>query len=99
MIGLAQKREKEKWRDDRMDEGARWGWLKATRPRSDHLPSRSPSHGGEGGSSSPIGKGEGKSEMVEGRGTTRESLERGVRGRGCVVGKMDEGKNGVGARV
>jgi hypothetical protein len=94
VIGSAQKRVKEKWRDDRMDEGARPGWLRATRPRSDHLQSRSPSHGGEGRSSGPIGKGEGKSEMEEGRGTARESLERGVRGRGCEVWKMDEGGEG-----
>ena len=67
MIGLAQKREKEKWRDDRMDEGARWGWLRTTRPRSDHLRSWSPSHGGEGVSSGPLGKGEGKLEMEGGR--------------------------------
>jgi hypothetical protein len=77
-----------------MEEGARRGWLRATRPRSDHLQSRSPSYGGEGGSSGPIGKGEGKSEMKEGRGTARESLERWVRGRGCEVWKMDEGGEG-----
>ena len=77
-----------------MDEGARRGWLRATRPRSDHLLSRSPSHGGEGESSGPIGKGEGKSEMEEERGTARESLERGLRGRGCERGKRDEGERG-----
>ena len=54
-----------------MEEGARRGWLMATRPGSDHLQSQSPSYGGEGGSSDPIGKGEGKSEMEEGRGTVR----------------------------
>ena len=47
----------------------------------------------------PIGKGEGKSEMEEERGTARESLERGLRGRGCEMGKMDEGERGVGTRV
>jgi hypothetical protein len=88
------KREMEKWRDDRMEEGARRGWLRATRPRSDCLRSRSPSHGGEGGSSGPIGKGEGRSEMEEGRGTAWESLERGVRGRGCEVWRMDDGGKG-----
>ena len=67
MIGSAQKGEKEKWRDDRMEEGARRGWLRAIRPRSDHLQSRSPSHGGEGVSSGPLGKGEGKLEMEGGR--------------------------------
>jgi hypothetical protein len=95
------KRKIEKWRDDRMEEGARRGWLRATRPRSDHLRSRSPSHGGEGGSSGPIGKGEGRSKMEEGRGTAWESLERRVRGRGCQVWKMEEGGEGGGggARV
>ena len=82
-----------------MEDGARRGWLMATRPGSDHLQSRSPSHRREGGSSGPIGKGEGKSEIEDGRGTARESLERGVRGRGCEVGKMDEGERGVGTRV
>ena len=77
-----------------MDEGARRGWLRATRPRSDHLRSRSPSHGGEHGSSGPIEKCEGRSEMEEGRGTAWESLERGVRGRGCEVWKMEEGGEG-----
>jgi hypothetical protein len=48
----------------------------------------------EGGSSGPIGKGEGKSEMEEGRGTAQESLERWVRERGCEVWKMDEGGEG-----
>ena len=94
MIGSAQKREKEKWRDDRIDEGARWGWLRTTRPRLDHLRSWSPSHGGEGVSSGPIGKCEGKLKMEEGRGTARESLERGVRGCGCEVWKMEEGRKG-----
>jgi hypothetical protein len=88
------KMEMEKWRDDRMEEGARWGWLRATRPRSDRLRSRSPSHGREGGSSGPIGKGEGRLEMEEGRGTAWENLERGVRGRGCEVWKMEEGGKG-----
>ena len=67
-----------------------------------HLLSRSPSHGGEGELSGPIGKGEGKSEMEEGRGTTRESLERGVRGRGCEVWKMEEwgkGRAALGFRL
>jgi hypothetical protein len=83
-----------KGRDDRMEEGARRGWLRATRPRSDRLWLRSPSHGGEGESSDPIGKGEGRSEMEEGRGTAWKSLEREVRGRGCEVWKMEEGGRG-----
>ena len=94
MIGSAQKGEKEKWRDDRMEEGARRGWLRAIRPRSDHLQSRSPSHGGEGGSSGSIGKSEGKSEMEKGRGMARESLKRWVRERGGEVWKIDEGGEG-----
>jgi hypothetical protein len=65
VIGSIQKREMEKWRDDRMEEGARWGWLRATRPRSNHLRSQSPSHGGEGGSSGPARKDEERSEMKE----------------------------------
>ena len=40
-------------------------WLRATRPRSDHLWSRSPSHEGEGGLRGPIREGEGRSEMEE----------------------------------
>ena len=79
-----------------MEEGARQGWLRATRPRSDHLWSQSPSHRGEGGSSGPIRKDEGRSEMKEGRGMVWESLERGLRGQGCEVWKIEEGG---GARV
>ena len=94
------KRDIEKWMNDRMKEGARQGWLRATRPRLDCLRSRSPSHGGKGGSSGPIGKGEGRSEMEEGRGMAWESLERGMRGRGYEVWKMEEGGGkGGGARV
>ena len=70
------------------------GWLRATRPRLDCLRSRFPSYEGKGGSSGLIGKGEGRSEMEEGRGTARESLERWVRGRDCEVWKMDEGGEG-----
>ena len=77
-----------------MEEGARRGWLRATRPRSDRLRSTSPSHGREGGSSGPIGKDEGRLKMEERRGTAWESLERGVRGRGCEVWKMEEGREG-----
>ena len=94
MIGSAQKREKEKWKDDKMEKGARLGWLRATRLRLDHLQSRSPSHGGEGGSSGPIEKGEGKSEIEKGRGMARESLERWMRERGYEVWKIDEGGEG-----
>ena len=85
------KREMEKWRDDRIEEGACRGWLRATRPRSDRFRSRFPSHGGEGGLSGPIRKGEGRSKMEEGREMAWESIERGVKGRGCEVWKMEEG--------
>ena len=81
-----------------MEEGARRGWLRATRSRSDSLWSRSPSHGEEGGSSGTIGNGEGRSEMEEGRGMVWESLERGMRGRGYEVWKMEEGGGGEGGR-
>ena len=84
------KREMKKRKDDRMEEGACRGWLRATRPRSDRLRLTSPLYGGEGGSSGPIEKGEGRSKMEEGRGTTWESLERRVRGRGCEVWKMED---------
>ena len=85
-----------------MEVGARWGWLSATRSRLDSLWSRSPSHGREGGSSGTIGNGEGRSEIEEGRGTAWESLERGVRGRGCEVWKMEEwgkGRAALGFRL
>ena len=75
------------------------GWLRAIRSRLDRLLLRSPSHGGEGGSSGPIGKGEGRLEMEEGRRMACESLERGMRGRGCKVWKMEEGWRGGSARV
>jgi hypothetical protein len=67
------------------------GWLRATQPRSSRLRSRSPSHGGEDGSRSPIGEGEVRLEMEEGRRTTWESLEKGVMGWGCEVWKMEGG--------
>ena len=87
--------QKGRWRSGWM---IRWrrelveGQLRATRPRSVRLWSRSPSHKGEGGSRCPIVKGKGRSEMEEGRGTTWESLERGVRERGCEVWKMEGGR-------
>jgi hypothetical protein len=71
------------------------GWLRAIRLRLDRLLLRSPSHGGEGGSSGPIGKGEERLEMEERRGMAWESLERGVGGRGCEVWKMEEGGRGA----
>jgi hypothetical protein len=77
-----------------MEEGTRRGWLRATRPRSDCLRSQSPSHEGEGRSSGPIEKGEERSEIEEGRGIVWEGLERGVKGRGYEVWKMEEGGEG-----
>jgi hypothetical protein len=74
------------------------GWSRATRPKSDRLWSRSSSHRGEGGSRSPIGEGDGRPEMEEGRGTAWESVEKGGRGQGCEVWKM-EGGRGANARV
>ena len=48
----------------------------------------------EGGSSGPIRKCEGRSKMEEGRVTAWENLERGVRGLGGEVWKMEEGGKG-----
>ena len=64
-----------------MEEGARRGGGGGG-VRSDHLRSRYPSHGREGGLRAPIGDSKGRSEMEEGRGTAWESVERGGRGRG-----------------
>ena len=63
--------QKGRWRSGGMIEWRRelaGGWLRVTRPRLDCLRSRFPSYGGKGGSSGLIGKGEGRSEMEEGRG-------------------------------